>query len=654
MQSKDQIKPFLCNLHPSETIQRVCLDSNADTSLRCLECILSGNKPASKGSILTLEDFIENAAKQYKTFKDAPLFEGEPPQELVGFLCEEDERIERLSQEVEQEKERVNAVFSIMVQEFTALCHSKKEEVVRKLDRQVLTLKLNYGYYKSKVDKYYHTKKDHQEVNLDREALIEKINQCESTNEMELLVKNIKDDIFETSSHQSDKEVKELLKDLSKALQEHASTIPKSRFCDQATIEESLKEFREMTTSLMEDLVEVEDQISEFSFKNFITIDSEIIKKYEDLNLLKKWLAPSHENFKLRLLYRGSRDGMTCETFHQRCDNKPSTLVIAKSNYGKVFGGYSDQTWNGSYHPKTSEKSWLFSIDEKQKFPIMPGKISMYTHENNGPCFGSGHDLYLYLSHKNEAPETSKQSYSSLGSAYLFEPNQKSRRRAKHTEASDKYGNNSLAKTILAGAYQFDLEEVEVYSIEPKYEARVQIPGIDSMIINLEEDLNLMKEWLGKEKQHDFELIYRGSQDGFSSEDFHKSCDNAGPTLVVCKSKVYDRVFGGFTSKNWSRIEQYVEDPQAFLFSLTGVTKHVVRGKSCAIYCSSRNGPTFGEGHDLLICSDGDRVEDSKSVLGTSYRVSSGLGDLTTYLGGASKFLIDEIEVFKVVSKEEN
>ena len=37
---------------------------------------------------------------------------------------------------------------------------------------------------------------------------------------------------------------------------------------------------------------------------------------------------------------------------------------------------------------------------------------------------------------------------------------------------------------------------------------------------------------------------------GYSSYDFHKYCDNAGPTLILIKT-TKDKIFGGFTPLNW-------------------------------------------------------------------------------------------------------
>jgi len=49
-----------------------------------------------------------------------------------------------------------------------------------------------------------------------------------------------------------------------------------------------------------------------------------------------------------------------------------------------------------------------------------------------------------------------------------------------------------------------------------------------------EKELNLLSDWLGDKIEYD--LIYRGTRDGFDSKTFHKICDNQGPTLSLIKS----------------------------------------------------------------------------------------------------------------------
>ena len=48
----------------------------------------------------------------------------------------------------------------------------------------------------------------------------------------------------------------------------------------------------------------------------------------------------------LKLCYRASVHGWSIQQFHQHCDDKEGTVVLVKvGNY--IFGGYTDQTWQG-------------------------------------------------------------------------------------------------------------------------------------------------------------------------------------------------------------------------------------------------------------------------------------------------------------------
>ena len=47
-----------------------------------------------------------------------------------------------------------------------------------------------------------------------------------------------------------------------------------------------------------------------------------------------------------------------------------------------------------------------------------------------------------------------------------------------------------------------------------------------------------------------FKLIYRGSENKFLAAEFHKKCDNMGPTFIIVKSEHF-KIFGGFTDINW-------------------------------------------------------------------------------------------------------
>jgi len=244
MESESQIKSFACSLHSNGTIQRVCPNNNDDTALRCLECVLA--KEDSQIVMSTLDEFIKNTANQCQNLHRVAAFDSIPSEEFTSFLVQEGEMIGKFSEQVEQEKER----FDKMIQEFTQICNLKKEEICRELNNQISSLKRNYGSYKKTVEKFC----NQENGNIDKEALIRRINQCKDVDEMEVLIKMIKDDLSEAWRPQLQKDqVKEMLKALAQELQEQTASVVKTRFSEQAQVETYLREFREGVTSLMED-----------------------------------------------------------------------------------------------------------------------------------------------------------------------------------------------------------------------------------------------------------------------------------------------------------------------------------------------------------------------------------------------------------------
>jgi len=460
MEAKHQIKSFNCNLHPSEPIQRVCLDQGVENSLRCIECILNSTDKASKGSIISLNDFLRDAAKHYENHRGVRKLGNVAPEELVQFLSHQDEKIEKLSRHIEEEKQRLSAAFDSLIEEFTKQCSSQKEEAFQLLDKQVITLKLNYSYYKSKIDQYYGSDSEDKSSLTDKEVLIEKINKCQDTNEMEVLIKNIKDDIQEASNKQDGEtkilEIKKGLLEICEELTRQSDSLPKSKFLISSDIQEGLRKLKSATDPLLEEFSQIEGQLCELTLSSLSSIDSSLVKKSDELILLRKWLAPSNGVVTLKLLYRGSRDGLDAQTFHDKCDNSQQTLSIAKNNLGKVFGGYSDQSWKHYDNYKSSEKSWVFSLDNKKKYPVTQSQTAIFAQHGFGPTFGSGYDLCIQM----QGDISSSYFPTSYNSG--DNPLPPIRRGKGAIFGAQNNGNSNP----LTGAQQFYIEELEVYEVK--------------------------------------------------------------------------------------------------------------------------------------------------------------------------------------------
>ena len=99
----------------------------------------------------------------------------------------------------------------------------------------------------------------------------------------------------------------------------------------------------------------------------------------------------------MKLLYRGTRDGMNSKNFHDKCDNKGKTICLFLNEKGNIFGGYSSIPWESSGGDKTSNDCFLFTLTniydiEPTKFPYVKNR-SVYHGSNYGPYFGYGADL---------------------------------------------------------------------------------------------------------------------------------------------------------------------------------------------------------------------------------------------------------------------
>jgi hypothetical protein len=151
-----------------------------------------------------------------------------------------------------------------------------------------------------------------------------------------------------------------------------------------------------------------------------------------------------------------------------------------------------------------------------------------------------------------------------------------------------------------------------------------------------------------------FLLLYRGSRDGFKASAFHRLCDGQSMTVTIVLT-TNGNIFGGFTPIAWRNSGNNLSDAQgeSFMFSLKNPSniaprRFVLRDRERAIYCTSSQGPDFGiTGNEMLISDNCNTMSCYCGSFGTAYHNDTGI-DSATFLDGNAKFLVQEIEVFKV------
>lgn len=132
----------------------------------------------------------------------------------------------------------------------------------------------------------------------------------------------------------------------------------------------------------------------------------------------------------------------------------------------------------------------------------------------------------------------------------------------------------------------------------------------DSKIVVLEDHKVFLKKNLPELKEPP-KLLYRGSVNGWKMKDFHKLCDNKGPTLTLFLLPT-NRICAGFTSESWETgFGKYKSDSKSLLFSFdaavtatatitstptpTSYKVFPVKNPEKAIFCRNDYGPCFGD-----------------------------------------------------------
>ena len=145
----------------------------------------------------------------------------------------------------------------------------------------------------------------------------------------------------------------------------------------------------------------------------------------------------------MTLLYKLTSHGDG--NFHSYCDNKGPTLTLIRNSKGYRCGGFTNQSWASRYtnyggNANVSDpNAFLFSLEFKEKYPSYDGNNALYDCYNMGPCFGGGNDLNI-----SGSCSSGNNSYCNFPYCYC----------------------GTRARALSGGAYNFKVNELEVYKIE--------------------------------------------------------------------------------------------------------------------------------------------------------------------------------------------
>jgi hypothetical protein len=155
-----------------------------------------------------------------------------------------------------------------------------------------------------------------------------------------------------------------------------------------------------------------------------------------------------------------------------------------------------------------------------------------------------------------------------------------------------------------------------------------------------------------------FNLLWRGSRDGFTAQKSHLRCDGCANTLTLI-SDTKGNVFGGFTPVKWEFLNGQLKGDdslRSFLFTLRNPRSIPPRKfalkeemKQNAIRCYSAFCAAFGN-CDLHVSDNCNANRYSHTRIGTNWSDRTYANDTTfkDFFTGAESLTVKEIEVFEI------
>ncbi|GES90220.1 hypothetical protein GLOIN_2v1884231 [Rhizophagus clarus] len=211
----------------------------------------------------------------------------------------------------------------------------------------------------------------------------------------------------------------------------------------------------------------------------------------------------------------------------------------------------------------------------------------------------------------------------------------------------------------------------------PRYRSTDGI--IDSEIVNLN-IISLISRWIDKMDvkskyiytrelylPYKFELLLRGSRDGFTPKKFHELCDNISHTVTFIKIKETEEIIGGYNPSVWKSHKdgEFGEVNNSFIFSFKSknnfkdpILSHI-KDTISALFYHDACGPSFSI--DIFLCSEktNDLKDDDDLRINDDLEEYDDLKEYDCYrckqtsyenkIKDAENFLMEDYEVFKLV-----
>ena len=167
-------------------------------------------------------------------------------------------------------------------------------------------------------------------------------------------------------------------------------------------------------------------------------VKGDIIQNAKELEILSRKISKNNKKISFNLIYKASIDGDKAEIFHKKCDGAKSTLVLVKSSNDKRFGGYTSCDWKGNNIEKKDNDAFVFSLDKRKIYDIIPEELAIGCYPRYGPVF-LGCQIRIYDEFLKNGGTTFEK-----GMNYNTEENYE----------------------LTGGLKKFEIKDIEVYSVD--------------------------------------------------------------------------------------------------------------------------------------------------------------------------------------------
>ena len=401
-------------------------------------------------------------------------------------------------------------------------------------------------------------------------------------------------------------------------------------------------EIREVSKQLSQD--EYDKHISCMKYNFGIEIDNKVndlnnITNQSEINLKK--LNENFKNLEKRLLKLETKKQELNKRPKEQNDyiSKDNTLSDDQRKDMKKYKRQKPTQNNISERNHMITKNYRIIKQKEENIPQEQKYISQ--------TFNRGNQLTSHsVNRLNIRPENA------IDNKIEYQVYTKPRSRSKEHKSNKVQQNlDNQPKKYKIKNYQYSNTEVNQYQYES---------GINDSCIIQEDDVEFIENKLQEiypNSNISYNLVYRASEDGDKSLDFHKRCDKIGPNITFIKTlKGY--IFGGFTVKNWEHLKRDINvnkpnlgsasrDPKAFGFSVNYQKIYNNEKKNeFAIWCNRNYGPTFKNNFfqifDNCLKKGGYCSLKNNSHFGgqnSDYEIT----------GGEQRFGVYEVEVFELI-----